>query len=94
MCGSEIDIVHVIVSKIVSYKRKLPDCIVHGLWCMEERSKKRCSLMYLRGKMKSDRNITPLLGSMSTATSFVLIHENTQPHPIDHLDALVYAGSG
>ena len=56
MCGSEIDIVHVIVSKIVSYKRKLPDCIVHGLWCMEERSKKRCSPMYLRGKMKSDRN--------------------------------------
>ena len=42
--------------------------------------------------MKSECNITPFSGSMSTATSFVLIHENTQPCPVDYLDALVDAG--
>ena len=43
---------------------------------------------------KSKRNITPLSGSTSAVMSFVLIHENMQPRPIDYLDALVNAGPG
>ena len=57
MCGSEIDIVQRLINQIVSYMQELPDHIVHGLRCMEERNRKRCSPMYLRGKMKSERNI-------------------------------------
>ena len=40
MCGSEIDIVQRIIDKIVSYKRELPDRIIHGLRCKEKRDRK------------------------------------------------------
>ena len=42
--------------------------------------------------LKSKRNITPLLGSTSAATSLVLVHENSQSCPVDGLDALVDVG--
>ena len=45
--------------------------------------------MYLRGEMKSERNITPLSGSTSTATGLILIHENAHPCPVNHFDALI-----
>ena len=50
--------------------------------------------MYLHGKseVRLNRNITPLLGSTSTATCFVLIHENAQPGSVNYLDALVDLG--
>ena len=35
------------------------------------------------------RNITPSSGSMSMATSLILVHENAHPGPIDLFDALV-----
>ena len=44
-------------------------------------------------ELKSERNITPFSGSMSTAASLVLIHENAQPRPVDCFDALVDVGS-
>ena len=66
MCGSEIDIVHLERSQIVSYTRTRPDCIVHGnktrlyrTWAsMEGREKKskRGSPTCLRSKVKSKRN--------------------------------------
>ena len=43
-------------------------------------------------EVKSKRNITPLSGLTSTATSLILIYEDAKPRPIDHFDALVDVG--
>ena len=49
--------------------------------------------MWLRSKVKSERNITPLSRSMSAATSLVLVHEDPQPGSVDHLNPLINSGS-
>ena len=58
---------------------------------MEERKKKAVQRVCI--VVKSGRNITPSSGLMSTATGLVLIHENTQPGPVDYLDTLINSGS-
>ena len=102
MCGSKIDIVQENTTSSYCAKKDRPDHIVHGLQVVsymgfdvrKEKEKKRGSLMYLRSEVKSKHNITPSSGSMSAATSLILIHENTQPSSVDELDVLIYTGSG
>ena len=48
--------------------------------------------MYLRSRVKSERNITPSSGSMSAATSLILIHKNVEPGPVDNFDVLINSG--
>ena len=55
--------------------------------------RKRGSPTYLHSRVKSKRNITPSSGSMSAATSLILIHKNAHPCPVNHLDTLVDPGS-
>ena len=45
-------------------------------------------------EVQSKRNITPLLRSMSMATSLVLIHENPHLGSVDHFDVLEDLSSG
>ena len=60
---------------------------------MGRKEKEKKAVQRVCEVVKSDRNITPSSGSTSTATSLILIHENTQPGPIDYLNALVNPGS-
>ena len=80
--------------EIISYIRETQDHIIHGLRCKEVRRKKEMMQSDVSAyEMKSKHNITPLSGSTSTATSLILIHENTQPRPVDCFDVLVDMGS-
>ena len=94
MCGSEIDIVHrTPLIRIVP--RKIDQIVSYmGFGERKGRKEKQGSPMYLRSKVKSDRNITPSSGSTSAATSLILIHENVQPSSVDKLDALIDTGPG
>ena len=93
MCGSEIDIVQENATSSYHTKKDRPDRIVHGLWCEEGKERKRGSPMYLRSKVKSERNITPSSGSTSAVMSLILIHEDAHPSSVDELDALIDTGS-
>ena len=88
-----------IVLKTAIISRRL-NHIVHGYQIIsyralvmgrEEKGKK--AVQRVCEVVKSNRNITPSSGSMSTATSLILIHENAQPGPIDRLNMLINPGS-
>ena len=72
---------------------KTQDRIIHGFGVGKVRKEMMQSDVSVY-EMKSKRNITPLSGLTSAATSFVLIHENTQPRPVDYFDALIDASPG
>ena len=98
MRGSEIDIVQRRTTslyrtqedrQIISYKRELPDCIVHGLQCEEGKKRKRGSPMYLRSEVKSERNMASLLCAAHLMPFFGWEEVLWNPYPSESLD--VYA---
>ena len=101
-----LSIVVVVALRLISYKKELPDHIVqvrafrsYRTWASGYGGKRKKETMQsdvsaCLGEVQPKRNITSSSGSTSTVMSLILIHENTQPGPIDNFDALIDPSPG